>query len=128
MSKLTILAISLEPTQGTRIRQCLESAGYEVLDLGRDENVLNALVQIHPQLALLDWDDPSLKPLDVTRVIRSSHSFARLPIILTGLEISGDDKVTALEAGVDLCVDGVLYPREFVARVRALLRRAGTLR
>ncbi len=123
--KPIILAISPDPTQGARIRQCLESAGYEVLELRRGESVLKALRQVNPQLALLDWDNPGRSALDVTRMIRSSQSFARLPIIMTGMEISGDEKVLALEAGVDLCLDGVLYPREFVARVRSLLRRAG---
>ncbi len=126
MRKPIILSISADPNQGERIHQCLEAAGYEVLNLGRGENVLKALKQSKPQLALLDWDDPDLSALDVTRTIRSTPTFARMPIILTAMEISGDDKVLALEAGVDLCVDGVLYPREFVARVRALLRRAGT--
>ncbi len=127
MRKPIILTISLDPAQSGRILECLKSAGYEVLELGRDENVLLALKQLNPQLALLDWGDPNRSPLDVTRMIRSTRGFARLPIILTGMEISGDDKVLALETGVDLCVDGVLYPNEFVARVRSLLRRAGSL-
>ncbi len=124
MPKPIILTISADPAQSGSIQRCLEAAGYEVLEMGQDENLLAALKQVHPQLALLDWGDPGRSALDVTRMIRSSRRFARLPIILTGMEISGDDKVTALEAGVDLCVDGVLVSQG-IRRPRALSPSSG---
>jgi two-component system, OmpR family, response regulator len=82
-------------------------------------------LQIQPQLVLIDWYLPDLNLLAFIRSIRSQHGFSRLPIILIGRNISCENKILSLEAGVDYCLDGIVYPKELLARMRALLRRTG---
>jgi two-component system, OmpR family, phosphate regulon response regulator PhoB len=126
IDQLPILIISGDLSQSRVIHSCLEKAGFRVVDVSRGENILNMLNQVKPQLALLDWNLPDLSALEVARSIRASRRFEQLPIILTGREISSENKIRSLESGIDICIEGAVFPRELIARVRALLRRVKT--
>lgn len=123
MSPPLILFVSANHAQARLFRVHLRQAGYELFQIAQGENILAALKQVNPQLAFVDWDLPDLSALAVTRAVRMDPGYARLPIIICGREISSENKILALEAGADLCLDGVVLPSELAARVRALLRR-----
>ena len=122
-SQPIILLISGDRAQSKQLHSCLESAGYEVRLVNQGEMVLSMLKMVNPQLAIFDWNLPDLNALALTRAIRANQRFAKLPIILLGRDIGSENKILSLEAGVDLCVEGLIAPKEFLARVRALLRR-----
>jgi two-component system, OmpR family, phosphate regulon response regulator PhoB len=119
-----ILFIHSEQPQSALLCKALEEAGYQVCEASQSENLKQSLRQVHPHLVLLDWNLPGGRAMEVTRAIRSDRVFARMPIILTGREISAENRILSLETGVDFCVDGNSCPKELVARMRALLRRA----
>lgn len=122
-SQQVILIVSADRTMAKAYHAYLQQAGYKVYETCEGSSATQLLQQLNPQLALFDWALPDINVLAITRTIRSSPRFAQLPIILTGKEIGWQDRILSLEAGVDLCLDGVIYPKELVARVRALLRR-----
>ncbi len=123
MRQPVVLLICENRSKATLIHSYLSEVGYQVFEANRGANVPDLLKQVQPQLALLDWDLPDLSVLAVIRTIRAQRAFTRMPIILIGREISCENKILSLEAGVDFCLDGPVYPKEIVARVRALFRR-----
>lgn len=124
MSSPVVLIVSANRSQFMPLSIHLKQAGYETLHVAQGESILKMLAQVNPRLLLVDWDLPDLSALAVIRAIRADHRFSGLPVILTGREISAENKILALEAGADLCLEAIVSPREFVARVQALMRRA----
>lgn len=123
VSQPMILIVSGDRAQSKRLHSYLEIAGYRVREAEQGEAVMRILSMVNPNLALLDWNLPDLNALAITRAIRTNQRFAKLPIIMMGREIGSENKILSLEAGVDLCIEGMVSPKEFMARVRALLRR-----
>ena len=94
-----------------------------------DDDGESGLAQVRknpPDLLLLDLMLPKVLGLDVCRQIRADENLNRLPILM--LTARGDemDRVVGLEVGADDYVTKPFSPRELVARVKALLRRAGS--
>jgi two-component system, OmpR family, phosphate regulon response regulator PhoB len=118
-----VLLISGNESQVSLYRRRLQEAGYQVFEANCGVKVPERLVQVQPQLALLDWNLPDLSALVVIHAIRSQQGFTRLPVILIGRNISCEDRILSLEAGVDFCLDGAVYPKELAARMRTLLRK-----
>ncbi len=123
MHQPIVLLIGQNRSQTALIQHHLQEVGYEVVKAEYGNAVPQMLIQVQPQLILLDWNLLDCSALAVIRAVRSQPGFRRLPIILLGREIGCENRILSLEAGVDFCLDGVVYPKEIVARVRALLRR-----
>jgi DNA-binding response OmpR family regulator len=101
----------------------LEHAGYRV-SLVHDGAA--AVVRARePDVAaiVLDWLLPGLSGPEVCRAVRSQSA---VPILMLTARTTEDDRVRGLEIGADDYVAKPFSPREVVARVQALLRRAGT--
>jgi len=96
------------------IRLYLEKDGYRVLAAARGKL---------PGLIILDLMLPRIDGLDVCRIIRSE---SKVPIIMLTAKSTEDDKLLGLDLGADDYVTKPFSPRELVARVRAVLRRAST--
>ena len=122
-----VLIVYDDPAQTRILQRSLEGAGFQVFSTARGDWAAAMLSQVLPDLLLLDWDIPGLSSLALTRMIRADARFTRLPILMVGRNIRSENKILALEAGADLCLDGGISPRELTARVRALLRRARLL-
>jgi two-component system alkaline phosphatase synthesis response regulator PhoP len=102
----------------------LQQAGYDV-DTAYDGET--ALAQVHryrPDLLILDLMLPDRDGWDVTRAIRADQSVADLPVIMLTARVEDTDRIVGLELGADDYVTKPFNPREVVARVRAVLRRA----
>ena len=80
-----------------------------------------ALEQHDIRLAILDLQLPDADGLDLCRMIREG---SRLPIVIVTARDEEVDRITGLELGADDYVTKPFSPRELVARVRAVLRRA----
>ena len=106
------------------LRAYLEQAGYRVLTAYDGETALHILRRERPDLLVLDLMLPDRDGWDVTRIVRSDPSLASTPIIMLTARVEDQDKIVGLELGADDYVTKPFNPREVMARVRAVLRRA----
>ena len=106
------------------LRAYLEQVGYQVLTAYDGETALHILRREQPDLVVLDLMLPDRDGWDVTRIVRSDEKLAATPIIMLTARVEDNDKIVGLELGADDYVTKPFNPREVVARVRAVLRRA----
>jgi DNA-binding response OmpR family regulator len=85
---------------------------------------LVALRKTRPDLVLLDLMLPGMDGLEVCRKIRATSEWASLPVIMLTAKGEDVDKVVGLEVGADDYLAKPFNPRELLARIRAVLRRA----
>ncbi len=106
------------------VRAYLEKAGYQVLTAYDGESALHILRHDHPALIVLDLMLPDRDGWDITRLVRSDTLLAATPIIMLTARVDDTDKIIGLELGADDYITKPFNPREVVARVRSVLRRA----
>jgi len=119
----TILVVDDEPKIVDLARDYLEHAGFTVRMAANGEAALDVVRRDRPDLVVLDLGLPGLDGLDVTRRIRRDSN---LPVIMLTARDDELDKLLGLELGADDYLTKPFSPRELVARVRAVLRRADT--
>jgi DNA-binding response OmpR family regulator len=117
----TILLVEDEEDIATLVRTYLEKDGFRVIWASRGGEAFAALEQNEIRLAILDLQLPDADGLDLCRAIRAT---SRLPIVIVTARDEEIDRITGLELGADDYVTKPFSPRELVARVRAVLRRA----
>jgi phosphate regulon transcriptional regulator PhoB len=106
------------------VRYNLANEGFQVTAAPDGNSGLNAVKKTPPDLLLLDLMLPKLSGLDICREIRRDDSLNRLPILMLTARGDEADRVVGLEMGADDYVTKPFSPRELIARVKALLRRA----
>ena len=79
-----------------------------------------------PDLALIDWMLPDMSGLELTRNLKRSKDYEDLAIIMLTARAEERDKVSGLEGGADDYITKPFSPRELVARIQAVLRRANS--
>ena len=119
----TILIFEDEPELVRVLRTYLEQAGFTVLAAGRGDTGLSTWEHKRPDLVLLDLNLPGMDGLDVAREIRRN---ANTPILMLTARVEEADQLVGLELGADDYLPKPFSPRVVVARVRSLLRRAGS--
>ena len=117
----TILVVDDEPKIVALARDYLEHAGFAVLTAVDGPSAVDSVHRHHPDLVILDLGLPGLDGLDVTRRIRRDSD---VPVIMLTARDDELDKLLGLELGADDYLTKPFSPRELVARVRAVLRRA----
>jgi len=117
----TILVVDDEPKIVQLARDYLEHAGFAVLAASDGPTALQAARASKPDLIVLDLGLPQLDGLDVTRALRKDSN---VPIIMLTARSEESDKLIGLELGADDYLTKPFSPKELVARVRAVLRRA----
>ncbi len=103
------------------VRSALEREGFAVDDAGDGETALTKIADDTPELVVLDLGLPKVRGLDVLRQVRTDNPVP--VIVLSGLSDEAD-RIVGLELGADDYVVKPFSPRELVARVRSVLRRA----
>jgi DNA-binding response OmpR family regulator len=101
----------------------LRQAGYLVVEAQDGPSALAAFQDEKPDLAVLDVNLPRLDGLEVLKRLRSGGG--RTPVMLLTVRSSEEDQVRGLDLGADDYLTKPFSPRTLLARVRALLRRAG---
>ena len=119
-----ILIIEDEPELVKVLRSYLQKSGYEVISSFRGDTGLETWHSTQPDLVLLDLNLPGMDGLDVARSIRRK---AETPIIMVTARVEEADRLIGLELGADDYVTKPYSPREVVARVKAVLRRANAV-
>jgi two-component system alkaline phosphatase synthesis response regulator PhoP len=117
----TILVIDDEPQIVDICRDYLKAAGFEVLTARDGVSGLKEAHRGHPDLIVLDLMLPGMDGLDVCRNLRREGN---IPIIMLTARVEETDKLIGLELGADDYLTKPFSPRELVARVRTVLRRA----
>ena len=102
-------------------REYLELAGFEVLTSAEGRAALGLARAQRPDLVVLDLGLPDMDGLEVARELRRESS---VPIVMLTARDGEVDRIVGLELGADDYVTKPFSPRELVARVRAVLRRA----
>jgi DNA-binding response OmpR family regulator len=119
-----VLIVEDEETLVHNLADKLKSEGFAVTTAGDGEDGLDKLRAEHPDLIILDIMLPKLDGLSLCRMVRRDPSMAHIPIIMLTARGTEVDKIVGLESGAD---DYVVKPfglGEFLARVRAVMRRA----
>ncbi|MEP7356229.1 MAG: response regulator transcription factor [Anaerolineales bacterium] len=104
------------------VRLYLEKDGYRVLCAYDGQQALELARHKQPDLLVVDLMLPKMDGLDLCRILRAETS---VPIILLTARTTEDDKLLGLDLGADDYVTKPFSPRELLARIRAVLRRAG---
>ncbi len=117
----TILIVDDEPRITTLVRDYLEHAGFTVITTGDGRNALSLVRTAKPDMVVLDLGLPEMDGLDVTRAMRK---LSNTPIIMLTARGEETDKLIGLELGADDYMTKPFSPKELVARIRAVLRRA----
>ncbi len=119
-----ILIVDDEPDIVELIAYNLQKEGYQVASAQDGTSALNSIKTKRPDLILLDWMIPEPNGIEVCKKLKADPQLCTIPIIMVSARGDEFDKVLALEIGADDYVSKPFSPRELVARVKALLRRA----
>lgn len=102
----------------------LKKEGFRFIAARDGEDALDLAVREHPDLILLDWMLPGMDGLEVCKALKKENKSAFIPIIMLTAKSQESDKVVGLELGADDYVTKPFSPRELIARIKAVLRRA----
>ena len=125
MTQKKILIVEDEEDIREILRLVLEKADFICFE---SDNIKQAYVQIidlQPDLVLLDWMLPMGSGIELARRLKGDELTAKLPIIMLTAREEEADKVLGLDSGADDFITKPFSPRELVARVKSVMRRAG---
>ncbi len=122
--KEKILIVEDEKDIIKMLRYNLEKEGFKVIAAGDGEDALDLAVRQHPNLILLDLMLPGMDGLEVCKALKKESKTNPIPIIMLTAKGQESDKVVGLELGADDYITKPFSPRELIARIKAVLRRA----
>ena len=103
------------------VKSYLENSGYSVCDAYNGKEALDKFEKANPSLVVLDLMLPDISGEEICKTIRKK---SRVPIIMLTAKIEEEDVLKGLNIGADDYVTKPFSPRQLVARVEAVLRRA----
>ncbi|WP_437883654.1 response regulator [Pseudomonas sp. LRF_L74] len=122
MSAPRILLVEDEPKLAALLVDYLRAAQYEVEHIDDGVRAMAALHERQPDLLILDLMLPGRDGLSICRELRG---FSQVPVMMVTARVDEIDRLLGLELGADDYICKPYSPREVVARVKAILRRAG---
>ena len=123
MAKQKILIADDEAQIREILRIYFEKEGFEVIEAEDGAAAILKVQSEKPDILLLDIMMPVLDGIEVCKQVRKMSD---LPIIMVTAKDDDDDRIAGLEIGADDYITKPFNSREVVARVKAVLRRAGT--
>jgi len=102
----------------------LEAAGYKVITSENGKEGLDKAFEGKPDLVILDLMLPDVDGLEICKILKKNDETKNIPIIMLTAKSEEFDKVLGLEIGADDYLAKPFSPRELLARIRAVLRRA----
>jgi two-component system response regulator BaeR len=125
LSGRQILIVEDDPKIARLLKDYIDREGFDAVILAEGHAALAKIEQSAPALIVLDLMLPGLSGIELCRAVRR---FSDVPIIMVTAQVEEIDRLLGLDVGADDYVCKPFSPREVVARVRALLRRADGLR
>ncbi|MBS2548456.1 response regulator transcription factor [Catenulispora sp. NL8] len=116
-----VLVAEDDAKQAELVRRYLRREDYSVLVVGDGRAAIDQVRSRRPDLLILDVMMPELDGLDVLRVLRRDYD---VPILVVTARSAAEDKLAGFDLGADDYLTKPYDPRELMARVRSLLRRA----
>lgn len=120
----SILIVEDETTLAEAVAYSLGQEGFNVFVAAEGPGALRAFEEHHPDLIILDLMLPGINGWDLFKAFRKQRS--NVPVVMLTARVDEPDRVAGLEMGADDYVTKPFSMRELVARVRAVLRRAGS--
>jgi phosphate regulon transcriptional regulator PhoB len=121
---IRILIVDDEPDLVELVTYNLTREGYKVSSASDGEEALDKIKKGGIGLIILDRMLPGLQGTEICRIIRNNAKLASIPIIMLTAKGEVADKIEGLETGADDYITKPFSPKELVARVSAVLRRA----
>lgn len=121
-NEATVLVVDDEPEIVELMRDFLEAAGFDVLAAGRGQDAVAVLQQTAVDCVLLDVMMPGMSGFEMLRKIREQSD---VPVLILSARQGDADKIRGLGLGADDYIVKSATPGEVVARIKAVLRRAG---
>lgn len=119
-----ILIVEDEKDISGLISYNLDKEGFEVSVSSDGEDALRLIRKQKFSLIILDLMLPGIQGMELCKILKSSEETSLIPIIMLTAKSDELDKVLGLEMGADDYITKPFSPRELIARVRAVLRRA----
>ena len=124
MKGKTVLIVDDEAPIREMIAVALEMADYDYIEAADAREAHALIVDKLPGLVLLDWMLPGTSGVELARRLKKDEATADIPIIMLTAKVEEDNKIQGLEVGADDYITKPFSPRELVARLKAVLRRA----
>ena len=124
MAQQKVLVVDDESAIRDMLRMALELSGYEWLE---GENIFDAhrlVLEQGPDIVLLDWMLPGGNGTELLRRLKQSQVTQDIPVIMVTAKTTEDNIIQGLDVGADDYITKPFAPRELIARIKALLRRA----
>jgi two-component system response regulator BaeR len=118
----SLMIVEDEPELAALVADYACAAGYDARVFGDGAQALEAIRAEPPALVVLDLMLPGLDGLSLCRAVRA---FSEVPIVMVTARVEEIDRLMGLESGADDYLCKPFSPRELMARVKAILRRAG---
>ncbi len=126
-NKPFVLIVEDEAPLVTMLRYNLEKQGFRVEDVGDGGEALGRIAETQPDLVLLDWMLPTVSGIEVCRQLRRRPATRTLPVIMLTARAEDQDAVRGLDTGADDYITKPFSNEALIARIRALLRRSGSV-
>ncbi len=123
----TILIVDDEAPIRDMLRVALEMANYRCLEAEDAQQAHSIIIDEKPHLILLDWMLPVTSGIELARRLKKDELTQAIPIIMLTAKGDEDNKIQGLEVGADDYITKPFSPRELVARLKAVLRRANNV-
>ena len=127
LSKPYVLVVEDEAALATMLRYNLEKQGFRVEEAVDGQEALTRISEAAPDIVLLDWMLPVMSGIEVCRQIRRRPATRDLPVIMVTARTEDQDAVRRLNTGADDYITKPFNMDALLARMRALLRRAGAV-
>ncbi len=120
-----ILIVEDEPEIREMISYILQQEGFSISEAAHAQDARQLLLNRRYDLILMDWMLPGRSGLELTRELKQKARTKTIPVIMLTARIEEDCKIEGLDSGADDYITKPFSPRELIARIRAVLRRAG---
>ena len=117
----SVLLVEDEENLASLVRAYLEQENYRVISVVTGADALRAIEEEPIRIVVLDLNLPDMDGLDVCRQIRARSS---VPVVMLTARDEEADRLAGLDSGADDYIGKPFSPRELVARMKAVLRRA----
>ena len=124
MNRPRILLVEDDRTLADLLAWHFERQGFEIVRTADGDEARLLAAEQPPDVIVLDWMIEGTSGIEVCRHLRRTKATARVPIVMLSARGEEADRVRGLESGADDYVTKPFSPRELIARVNAVLRRA----
>lgn len=119
-----ILFVEDEENIRSMLEFSLKPHGFEMVHAGSVKEAEEILAKLRPDLILLDWMLPKVPGTDLLAYLKRHSALSSIPVIMLTAKALEQDKINGLELGADDYVTKPFSPKELIARIKSILRRA----